>query len=197
MAGRKHPSEHKATKSHYRYTVDEAMHSLDVAKFRGRRWRKDGSPTITDRKLSLILGSDLIDHLKSQPRPKNRYGPGESCCVRCNGPRFTDGAMIDNSSSEPSSDNLRALCPTCGTMMCGLTPHRQLVVFRAIAASLTTEASPHNDGRSAPDLSEPTPSKSLRSAGLASPQRRAESRIRNAALWIEPSSLPHQHPIEG
>ena len=56
----------RAVKMHRNYTVDEAARVLGRDKGTIRRWIAKGLPAIKDQKPHLILGTDLIEFLKTQ-----------------------------------------------------------------------------------------------------------------------------------
>lgn len=123
----------RAVKIHRNYTVDEAACTLNRDKGTIRRWIAKGLPAIKDQKPHLILGSDLIEFLKKQRRPKVRCAPGELYCVRCREPRRPALGMAEIAGRTAYTANIRALCETCATVM-----HRQVSLrkLQAFAANL-------------------------------------------------------------
>lgn len=106
---------------HRNYEVADVANILGVSRQTVLRWIKRGLPALTDRKPYLILGSDLVDFLKVRSKPRQKCQPHECYCVRCREPRRPAGDMAEFVPLSPSSGNLRAICPVCGTLM-----HRRL-----------------------------------------------------------------------
>ncbi|WP_417514816.1 helix-turn-helix domain-containing protein [Minwuia sp.] len=116
---------------HRNYTVDEAARLLNCSKSTIRRLIAKGLPVIKDQKPHLILGSDLIEFLKKQRRPKVRCGPGEFYCLRCRAPRQPALGMVEIRSRNVSSLNIRALCDVCQAVMHRRVSERQMPSFSA------------------------------------------------------------------
>jgi hypothetical protein len=104
-------------KIHRNYTVDEASRALGVAKITLRRWIKEGLPALTDQKPMLILGSDMVAFLTKRKAPSQTCQPFECYCVKCRAPKRPAGDMAEYIALTPTLGNLRAICPTCGTLM--------------------------------------------------------------------------------
>jgi excisionase family DNA binding protein len=107
----------RGVKIHRNYTVDEAARVLGVAKITVRRWIKGGLPALNDRKPTLILGSDLAKFLSERKTTRQTCQPHECFCVKCRGPRRPAADMAEFIPVTPTVGNLRAICPTCGTLM--------------------------------------------------------------------------------
>lgn len=116
---------------HRNYTVDEAARILGRDKGTIRRWIATGLPAMKDQKPHLILGTDLIEFLKKQRRPKVRCGPGEFYCLRCRAPRKPALGMVEIRSRNVSSLNIRALCEACQAVMHRRVSQRQMPSFSA------------------------------------------------------------------
>jgi hypothetical protein len=104
-------------KIHRNYTVDEAARALDVGKITVRRWIKRGLPVLTDQKPMLILGSDLAQFRTKDKAPAQPCEIFECYCVKCRAPKRPAGDMAEFVLLSPTMGNLRAICPTCGTLM--------------------------------------------------------------------------------
>ena len=107
----------RGVKIHRNYTVEEAARVLGVAKITVRRWIKGGLPALTDRKPTLILGSDLAQFLSERKTARQACQPHECFCVKCRRPRRPAADMAEFIPLTPILGNLRAICPTCGTLM--------------------------------------------------------------------------------
>lgn len=138
---RRRPNPRRA-KIHWSYTVDEAARTMGVAKGTVRRWLKAGLPAIDIRKPILIRGADLQEYLAKKHAPKARCPPGHCYCVKCRAPKVPDGGMAQYVVITPTSGNLRALCPTCGTWMHRRTSLVQLAAIRTTLDVTTVERAP-------------------------------------------------------
>jgi excisionase family DNA binding protein len=107
----------QCVKIHRNYTVEETARTLGVAKGTVRRWIKGGLPALTDRKPTLILGSDLTQYLSARGAPRQTCERHECYCVKCRAPRKPAGDMAEYVPLTPTVGNLRAMCPTCGTLI--------------------------------------------------------------------------------
>lgn len=107
----------RGIKIHRNYTVDEVARNLGVAKATVRRWIKSGLPALTERRPTIVLGSDLAQFLSTPKVPRQTCQLHECYCVKCRIPQKPAGEMAEYISLTPSAGNLRAICPTCGTMM--------------------------------------------------------------------------------
>ena len=129
----RHRIDARRLKIHRSYTVDEAARTLAIAKGTVRRWLKHGLAATDERKPALIRGSELIGYLAARRKPKQACPPGQCFCVKCKASRVPDGAMAEFIVITPTTGNLRALCPACGTLMHRRTSVAQL---RQIQSSL-------------------------------------------------------------
>ena len=108
----------RGVKIHRNYTVEEAARVLGVTKITVRRWIKGGLPALTDRKPTLILGSDLAQFLSERKTTARQACQPEECfCVKCRGPRRPAADMAEFIPLTPTLGNLRGICPICGTLM--------------------------------------------------------------------------------
>jgi hypothetical protein len=107
-----------------------------------RRWLKNGLAAIDDRRPILIRGLDLLDYLKAKAKPKQSCPPGQCYCVKCKAPKEPDGGMAEYFVLTSTSGNLRAICPTCGTLMHRRTSMVQLQQIRGALAVTIVERSP-------------------------------------------------------
>lgn len=115
--GRNRKASRRGIKIHRNYTVDEVARNLGVAKATVRRWIKSGLPALTERRPTIILGSDLAQFLSTPKAPCQTCQLHECYCVKCRIPQKPAGEMAEYISLTASTGNLRAICPTCGTMM--------------------------------------------------------------------------------
>ena len=129
-------------KLHRSYTVDEAARTLGISKGTIRRWLKNGLHSVDDRKPALIRGSDLAEFLRSRSKPKQPCPPDYCYCVKCRSPRKPAGAMAEYIVLTATSGNLRAICPTCGSLMHRRTSAAQLEVIKTQLDVTIVEASP-------------------------------------------------------
>jgi hypothetical protein len=122
----------RGVRRHRNYTVDGAARAVDVSKGTVRRWMKAGLPAITDRKPILILGSDLIDFLKSRRQPTQRCQPDECYCFSCRAPKRPAFDAVEYMPLTPTGGNLRALCAECSTVMHKRVSTASLTALEAI-----------------------------------------------------------------
>jgi hypothetical protein len=122
----KHRPDRRRVKIHRNYTVDEAARTLAVAKQTVRRWLKNGLATTDGRKPALIRGWDLANFLRARIRPKQICPVGHCYCVKCKSPQEPAGAIAEYIVITAISGNLRAVCPTCYSLMHRRTSKVQL-----------------------------------------------------------------------
>lgn len=115
--GRNRKVSRRGLKIHRNYTVDEVARNLGVAKATVRRWIKHGLPALTERRPTIILGSDLSQFLSTQKARRHTCQFHECYCVKCRIPQKPAGEMAEYIPLTPSTGNLRGICPTCGIMM--------------------------------------------------------------------------------
>jgi DNA-binding XRE family transcriptional regulator len=130
----------RGVRRHRSYSVDEAARTVDVSKGTVRRWTKTGLPAITDRKPTLILGSDLIDFIKSRRQPKQRCQLDECYCFACRAPRRPAFNEVEYVPLTSTSGNLRALCIKCSTVMHKRVSTAILAVLGAIVSVTIKQA---------------------------------------------------------
>jgi excisionase family DNA binding protein len=138
----RHRPDRRRVKIHRSYTVEEAARSLNIARGTVRRWLKRGLPAIDGRKPALIRGSDLQAYLNAKARPKHSCPPGQCYCVKCKAPKEPAGSMAEYVVMTPTSGNLRAMCPTCETLMHRRTSLSQLEEIRGFLDVTMVERSP-------------------------------------------------------
>jgi hypothetical protein len=107
----------RGIKIHRNYTVDEVARNLGLAKATVRRWIKSGLPALTERRPTIVLGSDLAQFLLTPKVPRQTCQLYECYCVKCRSPQKPAGEMAEYISLTPSTGNLRGICPACGIMM--------------------------------------------------------------------------------
>jgi excisionase family DNA binding protein len=138
----RHRPDRRRVKIHRSYTVDEAARVLGIAKGTIRRWLKHGLRATDSRKPTLIRGSDLLDYLKAKAKPKQSCPPGQCYCVKCKAPMEPAGGMAEFIVLTSTSGNLRAVCPTCETLMHRRTSMIQLQQIRSSLDVTIVERSP-------------------------------------------------------
>jgi hypothetical protein len=116
MANRR--PKHRRVKVHRSYTVEETAILVGAHKNTVREWIKIGLPVIDDKRPMLILGHDLADFFKAR-RTKNKRAcqPGQMYCVRCRAPQMPAGNMADYVPDTDKLGNLKAICPSCDSIM--------------------------------------------------------------------------------
>lgn len=108
----------RAIKLHRTYSVEEAARVLSVHKNSVRGWCKDGLQPIDDQRPILFLGSDLRVFLEQRNASRKRpCRPGTLYCFRCREPRAPALGMVDWTSINARTGNLKALCGMCETVM--------------------------------------------------------------------------------
>jgi hypothetical protein len=144
----------RGVRRHRSYSVDEAARTVDVGKGTVRRWTKTGLPAITDRKPALILGSDLIDFIKSRRQPKQRCQLDELYCFACRAPRRPAFNAVEYVPLTPTGGNLRALCARCSTVMHKRVSTASLAALKAILSVAVTQADKPISERDEPCLND-------------------------------------------
>lgn len=132
----------RRVKLHRSYTVDEVARLLDTAKGTVRRWLKNGLPAIDSQRPALIRGADLQDYLGARVKAKQPCPPGRCYCVKCKAVNAPAGAMAEYVIVNSTSGNLRAICPTCGSLMHRRTSLAQLDLIRREIEVTVVERSP-------------------------------------------------------
>lgn len=114
---KRHPN-HRLVKIHRTYTVEEIAKLFGIHKNTVRDWVKAGLAIIDEKRPMLILGSDLVEFLKTR-RVKNKRPckPGQLYCLRCRAPQYPAGDMAEYKPVTEKFGNLSAICPACDTMM--------------------------------------------------------------------------------
>ncbi len=118
-------------KKHRAYSVRELADRLDVHKHTVRGWLKTGLPTIDGAKPILIHGGEFQawwgDQRKAAKRPCQ---PGQMYCFKCRARKAPAGDRVEYAATNARTGNLKALCETCGTVMC------QRIALTSIAARM-------------------------------------------------------------
>ena len=107
----------RGIKLHRNYSIGDVARLLGVARGTVRRWIATSLPALRDQKPTLILGGDLIEFLSAGKTHRQKCLPHECFCVKCRAPRAPEGGMVEFVPLTPTNGNMRALCPTCGTVM--------------------------------------------------------------------------------
>jgi hypothetical protein len=113
----RHRPNRSLVKLHRNYTVEEIARLLGVNRQTVRRWIAAGLEVIDDQKPMLVLGHVLHEYLGRKRSGSGECPPGHCYCVKCRAPRWPDGDMAEYFAMSTTSGNLRALCPTCGSLM--------------------------------------------------------------------------------
>lgn len=105
-------------KLHRPYAVDEAARALDVHPNTVRHWIKQGLPSYSTKRPTLVLGRDLRAFLTARRKRATRpCSPGTIYCFKCREPRRPALGMVDFDAHSATGGNLKALCEVCGTVM--------------------------------------------------------------------------------
>ncbi|WP_394999194.1 helix-turn-helix domain-containing protein [Sphingomonas sp.] len=105
-------------KLHRPYAVDEAARALGVHTNTVRNWIEQGLPALTERRPTLILGSELRGFLERRRKRAKRPCPaGTLYCFKCRAPSRPALGMVDFIADNAAGGNLKALCEGCGTVM--------------------------------------------------------------------------------
>ena len=115
-------------KSKYSYTVEEAARALDLHRNTVRNWvRRGGLPAMTELRPHLLLGSVLIEYLKSRRLAlKRTCGLGELYCLKCRAPRKPVSELIEHIPMASGRTRIVAICSTCETLMHRFVANRNL-----------------------------------------------------------------------
>ena len=143
----------RLVKFYRNYLVEEVAKLLGIHKQTVRNWIKEGLRTCDNGKPTLIVGRHLVAFLKGRRgKRKKPCGPDEIYCVRCRTPRVPAGQMADYRPLTPTSGNLEALCPACGSLIYRRTNLARLEQIRAILEVQITQATSHVDERPEPSV---------------------------------------------
>lgn len=108
----------RLAKLHCSYTVEEAARALDTHKNTIRIWLKAGLPSVAGLWPVLIRGTDLRDFLsRRRANAKRPCPPGHLYCLRCRQPRKPDADLVEYLPARAGAGNIRAVCPSCTTLM--------------------------------------------------------------------------------
>lgn len=116
---------------HRQYTIEEAARATGTCRATVRRWHEKGLPYVEERRPYLILGRDLVDFLKRQPK-RQPCQLDECYCMSCREPRKTLGRIADYVRFTPARGNLVALCEGCETLMHKAMSSAQLAALKGI-----------------------------------------------------------------
>jgi|SRR4051794_15935972 hypothetical protein len=135
------------------YSVVELASILGAHEHTVRGWIKDGLPTVDSTRPVLILGNDFQDWWSRRRKAAKRpLKPGQLYCFKCRQPKAPALGMVEYTTTNLTTANLKAICETCGTMM-----HRRarLAALVAIMPNLDLqrrEAAPRIMEREYPSL---------------------------------------------
>lgn len=105
----------KALKGVYAYTVPEAAETLSVTPGAIRLWLKQGLPSMTSKRPTLILGENLREFLQARrAKSKVRMALDEFYCLGCKQAQKPLGMMADAIPQQAGNTRLVGLCPACG-----------------------------------------------------------------------------------
>jgi excisionase family DNA binding protein len=138
-----HRPDRRRVKIHRSYTVDEAAQTLGTAKGTIRRWLKNGLASVDARKPALIRGLDLAAYLSARTKPKQSCPPGHCYCVKCKAPKEPAGGFAEYIIINAASGNLRAVCPSCESLMHRRTSKAHLEQLRGKLDVTIVERLPH------------------------------------------------------
>ena len=83
-----------------------------------RRWFTTGLfPVIAETRPHLVLGRHLKKHLEGRESVRTRLGPGECYGLGCKTARTPALGMVEISSSNGVTVNVRGICPDCERLM--------------------------------------------------------------------------------
>ena len=109
----------RLAKKHRSYSVQELAEKLGVHKHTVRGWLKKGLPAIYDAKPTLIQGEEFQHWWATQRKETKRpCNPGQMYCFKCREPKRPALGMVEYAATNAATGNLKALCETCGTVMC-------------------------------------------------------------------------------
>lgn len=114
-------------KTHRSYLVPEAASACGVTSHTVYRWIKSGLQVCDDEGPILILGRNLQPFLiQMRGRRKQRCGPGQLFCMRCNSPRVPIGRSATYRAKGATTGMLHGKCGQCGTLMFQASSLRKL-----------------------------------------------------------------------
>lgn len=131
-------------KTHQIYTVWEAAQALNRHRQTVIRWIKDKG-LIADRSRIpwLIRGSDLKQFLGyRRTKAKTKLALHHFFCLGCKAPHEPDGKFAEYTQASPTTGMLKALCPTCGSIINKIVRRTDLEVIRAKIEVTVQQANP-------------------------------------------------------
>lgn len=109
----------RLAKKHRAYAVQELAERLGVHKHTVRLWLKKGLPAIDGAKPTLIHGGEFQEWWGKQRKAAKRpCKPGQMYCFKCKERKAPAQGMVEYAATNAATGNLKALCETCGTVMC-------------------------------------------------------------------------------
>lgn len=131
-------------KRHRIYTVWEAAEALGVHRQTAIRWIKDkGLVADQSTRPWLIRGDDLKNFLGARrARTRQRLALHHHYCLGCKQPQEPAGRIADYAQQTATTGMLKALCPTCGSLMHKVVRRADLEAIRAKLEVTVQQANP-------------------------------------------------------
>jgi len=143
----------RAVKLHRSYSVPELAACFGVHKNTVRNWQRDGLTPLDDQRPLLFQGSTIRAFLENRNASRKcPCPPGTLYCFRCRTARPPALGMVDFVSINAVSGDVRAICPTCGTVMHRRASEAALASIMPGCGVQFVQAPPRLNGSSAPSL---------------------------------------------
>lgn len=131
-------------KTHYVYTVWEAAQALGRHRQTIIRWIKENGLVADRGKVPwLIKGKDLKQFLGSRrAKSKTKLALHHLFCFGCKTPQEPDGKFAEYTQATPTTGMLKALCPSCASIMNKVVRRADLEAIRAKIEVAVQQANP-------------------------------------------------------
>ena len=131
-------------KTHYVYTVWEAAQAVERHRQTVIRWIKDKGLVADRSKVPwLIKGKDLKEFLgHRRAKFKTKMELHHLPCFGCKTPQEPDGKFAEYTQATPTTGMLKALCPSCGSIMNKVVRRADLEAIRAKIEVTVQQANP-------------------------------------------------------
>ncbi|WP_044036847.1 helix-turn-helix domain-containing protein [Octadecabacter arcticus] len=155
-------------KTHYVYTVWEAAQALGRNRQTIIRWIKDKGLVADRGKVPwLIKGRDLKQFLGyRRAKSKTKLALHHLFCFGCKTPQEPDGKFAEYTQATPTTGMLKALCPSCASIMNKVVRRADLEAIRAKIEVAVQQANPRLVSLPAPPLND-TSAKEAQTDGKA------------------------------
>lgn len=143
-------------KMHYVYTVWEAAQAVGRHRQTVIRWIKDKGLVADRSKVPwLIKGKDLKEFLGDRrAKSKTKLALHHLFCLGCKSSQEPDGKFAEYTHVTPTTGMLKALCPSCGSIVNKVVRRADVEAIRAKIEVTVQQANPRLVSQPAPPLND-------------------------------------------